>query len=181
MMQVNFDKGAGLVIPLGDIPRDLHDVVPLVEKWAFSEQPLQDRFASLMLKNRPEEVVRFNDVIDEYRLRIIEWGRTLQSLDKHVDEMTDDDFAHPYWHFINALKIRELTGHGSHVSKSAIEARQRFTQENRTLNFSEATSRADLFFRDRNYQAYVDLMSPYEDLFTNSQMKKFRLAKSRLP
>jgi len=96
-----------------------------------------------------------------------------------MNELTEEDWKHPYWSFLNMLKLRENTGFDDQDDPEVMVANQRFAQEVRIQRYHEATLKADDTFRLQDYARYVSILSPFMDLLTNSQMKKFELAMRR--
>lgn len=109
MKRFDLEKGAGLVLDRSSIPLTLHHCIPFIEKWAFESHEDQDDFVAEMERTRPLEVLEFNQIIDQNVGNIREWRITLTQLNKQVCDLTDHDMQHPYWDFLRAIKIRELT------------------------------------------------------------------------
>jgi hypothetical protein len=175
---MDLEKGAGLTLNRAQIPAELHQVVPYIEKWSFDSLDDQDVFVAEMQEHRPEEIELFNDAIDEVDALITKWGRSLPFHRKHVSEITEEDWRHPYWAFLNVLKLREITGFDEN-DPEICAARQREAEERRVKQFKEATREADNAFRQRDYASYVTILGPFEDLLNAVQQKKKKLAMRR--
>ncbi len=106
---LDLDRGADLQIDAPLVPEPLQHLIPLAARWAFDAQNDQDDFVKRMLSERTTEVAAFNAAIDTHRTDIVQWA-TEAGLDKHKTQLSEADWAHPYWHFLTLLKIRELTG-----------------------------------------------------------------------
>ena len=176
---MDLDKGAGLKLDTRKVLQALHHLVPYVERWAFDSLEDQDAFVAEMLAQRPQEVQHFNSVVDAAAPIISRWGSTLTELDKPVSELTEADQAHPYWSFLNVLKLREITGYSENDPVVAA-AKQRFAQELRIEQYREATAKAAESFRFEDYTTYVAMLRPFEDLLTPVQRKKLELAVRRM-
>ena len=172
---MDLNRGAGLKLDAGQIPETLRALIHWVEKWAFESLSEQDEFVAEMRRRRPDEVQEFNRLVDEHRASIASWGATLSHLDKHISELTDDDWRHPYWSFLNAVKVREITGFDGYEPE-VLAAKSRVAQEIRTEQYNKATADADEAFRQRDYAAYLSILSPFEDLHSPAQKKKIALA-----
>lgn len=173
---MDLDRGAGLTLDATRIPAELHPLIPYVERWGFKSLDDQDEFVKLMLEQRREEVREFNSAIGGLQSRIREWVIGLPEGNKHVSEMTPEDWEHPVWSFLSALKIREITGYEDDNDLDVLAARTRFQQEVRRQAHAKATAAADEAFRKGDYAAYVSTLAPFEDLLTPVQQKKMALA-----
>ncbi len=150
------------------IPEPLREVIPMVQQWAFSRPEDQDSYVILMLREQPEQVALFNSKIDQLRDAIVCWGKELgYSLPA----------SHPYFCFLDVLKIRELT----ELPHSDLmrDARMRIAEEVREYKLKEALVIAEELFRARNYQGYICLIEPFEDLLNSTQKAKLHLARRR--
>ena len=174
---MDIEKGAGLTLDRGKIPPELHFFVPYVEKWSFDSLEDQDAFVAQMQRHRPEEITPLNHAADDADPLIREWGKTLP-FHKHVSEFTPEDWQHPYWAFLNVMKLREITGYDDD-DPEVIAGRERFAQEKRIERYREATVQADEAFRQRDYASYVSILEGFDDLLTPAQEKKLSLAKRR--
>lgn len=176
---IDLDVGAGLSLSSTDVPAHLVHLIALVNKWSFAHLYDQDIFVSLMKKHRPEEVAQLNAAFDhETRSHIRQWSASLP-FDKHVSEFTPDDWAHPYWSFLHVIKLLECTG-GPRDAAGAEAARQRHQQQIRRMRYAEATNQADVAFRETRYSDFINLLAEFDDLLTEIQRKKMRLAKRKL-
>jgi hypothetical protein len=173
-------QGAGLKLDVSKIPQELHYLIPYVEKWGFGSLEDQDAFVMEMRRQRPKEVQEFNSVVDEADPLIRLWGATLSQFDKHISQLTEDDWQHPYWSFLSMLKLREITGCDD-KSPDEIAADERFARELRLERYAQAITNADEAFRLGDYSAYVCILQPFEDLLTPVQKKKRDLAARRMP
>jgi len=172
---INLDLGANLAIDAAKVPENLSSLIPFVNKWSFDDLHDQDIFVAHMKRNRPDEVAQLNAAFsDDARAVIRDWSASL-GFPKHVDQMTPEDWAHPYWQFLNVIKLRETTG-GNEDSPAVQEMLRRFRDETRQEEYPEATSEADTAFRNAEYAKYVELLSVYEDLLTDTQRKKVAIA-----
>lgn len=128
-----------------------------------------------MKKNRPDEVQALNRAFHhEVRNQIREWAATLP-FDKQVNEFSEEDWAHPYWSFLNVIKLLECTG-GHDDSPGREASRNSLRQEMRRNDYAKATLQADDAFRMGRFVDYVKALAPFEDLLTESQRKKMLLA-----
>ncbi len=173
---MDIDIGANLKLNTDLIPNDLLPLVPFVEQWSFDSLADQDQFALAMIKERPDDVEQFNDIVDKYNDRVHEWSSTLSFLNKHLDEMTEEDWKHPYWAFLNILKIREVTEPYDETDPEIQELRTKLAIEVRLEKFHEAVIIADAAFRNQNFRKYVDTLKQFQDLFTPVQYRKFSVA-----
>jgi hypothetical protein len=174
---MDIEKGAGLSLDRGMIPQELHFFVPYVEKWSFYSLEDQDAFVALVQRHRPEEMTPFNHAADEADPLIREWGKRLP-FKKHVSEFTPEDWEHPYWAFLNVMKLREITGYDDD-DPEVLAGRERFAKEMHVERYREATVQADEAFRQGDYALYVSILEEFEDLLTPAQEKKLSLAKRR--
>lgn len=172
---MNLEVGAGLSLDRSRIPETLHQLVPLIEKWGFEIQEEQDQFVVEMQAGQPSEVIEFNRRIDEARHAIISWGRTVPEVQVHKSEMDEESWNHPYWSFLAALKVRELTEPAD--SPVALAAQQSMTAEFRRNRFSRAAEQAAILFRDQDYLQFIELLTPFDDLLTDTQRKKLDFAR----
>ncbi len=163
-------RGAQLQLDRSQIPHDLLELVPIVEKWGFASQEDQDAYVSQM-RAHSHELKEFNSQVDRFRDRIIEWGR---SIDRDISRCE----SHPYWSFLDVLKVRELTEEED--SPKMVAARHRVSKEVRIYKFEEAASKAEVLFREKRYVEFVAILSAFEDLLTETQRAKFALAKKRM-
>jgi hypothetical protein len=175
---MDIEKGAGLTLDRERIPRELHFMIPYVEKWSFDSLEDQDAFVAQMQRHRPEEIAALNRAVDAADALIRAWSDTLP-FDKHVSEFTPEDWQHPYWAFLNVLKLCEITGVDDDDDPEVIVARERFARERRLEQYRQATFEADKAFRQGAYAAYVSILAPFEDLLTRVQKKKLLLARRR--
>jgi hypothetical protein len=173
---MDLEKGAGLRLDWEKIPQELHFLIPYVEKFSFDSLHAQDAFVAAMQRHRPEEIGLFNRAVDRAVQLIAEWGASLP-LDKPASEFTSEDWAHPYWAFLNVLKMREITGYADDPDPAVKAARERFNQETRLERYYEATVQADDAFRRGDYAVYVSLLEPFDDLLTPAQKKKISFAR----
>lgn len=171
---MDLEKGAGLTLDHGKIPQELHFLIPHVEKWSFDSLDDQDAFVAQMKRHRADEIAPFNRAVDDADPAIRRWQKTLP-FRKHVSEFTPEDWQHPFWAFLNVLKLRETTGYDDD-DPDVIAARERFASERRIDHYREATIEADEAFRQGDYASYVSILERYEDLLTPAQKKKKSLA-----
>jgi hypothetical protein len=131
-----------------------------------------------MKKIRPDEVQALNKAFHyEVRNQIREWAATLP-FDKHVKDFTEEDWAHPYWSFLNVIKLLECTGgHGDSPDREA--TRNSLRQEMRQNDYAKATLQADDAFRMGRFADYVKTLASFEDLLTMTQRKKMLLAQKK--
>jgi hypothetical protein len=176
---VDLHKGAGLKLDITKIPQNLHYLIPYVERWGFESLDDQDAFVAEMQMRSPQEIQEFNSVVDKALPLITNWGARLLELEKPLNELTEEDWKHPYWSFLNMLKLREITGYDDNDPDIAA-ANRRFAQEVRTQQYEKATVNADDAFRQRDYAAYVSILSPFNDLLSPSQKQKLELAARRM-
>jgi hypothetical protein len=106
---MDLQSGAGLHLDRSLIPSDLHEIVPLVERWGFDSMDDQDQFALEMKAHFPSEVEHFNRTLDPHRAAILEWGRSLPFHNQPLITFTEADQQHPFWSFMSALSAREVT------------------------------------------------------------------------
>ena len=125
-------RGAGLKLDRSLIPESLHPLIVTIEKWGFESQADQDEFVSQMRVERPDEVSEFNRVIDDSRDAIVKWGNSIAELDQHKSRVDESLWNHPYWSFLAALKIREITTPSD--SAEAVAARLRMSAEARLVS-----------------------------------------------
>ena len=177
---MDLERGAGLKLDRELIPPDLQHMIPIVEKWSFASLDDQDAFVAQMQRHRPEEIVALNRIVDDADELIRAWEKTLPFNDKLLSEMTPEDWQHPYWAFLNVLKLREITGFDDADDPGVIAADQRFANEIRDERYREATMKADEAFRQGNYALYLSILEPFDDLLTSTQRKKKSLARNRL-
>jgi|694.fasta_scaffold06804_16 hypothetical protein len=175
---IDLNVGAGLSLDEVKVPDHLAHLIPLVNKWSFVNLHDQDIFVALMKKNRPDEVQALNKAFHcEVRNEIREWAASLP-FDKHVKEFSEEDWAHPYWSFLNVIKLLECTGgHGDSPGREA--ARNSLRQEMRRNDYAKAILQADDAFRTGKFADYTKTLAPFEDLLTETQRKKMLLAKKR--
>jgi hypothetical protein len=172
---IDLDRGADLAIDAAKVPNNLAHLIPFVNKWSFDNLGDQDIFVARIKRSRPDEIDRLNAAFcDQARADIREWAASLP-FDKHVDQFTEDDWKHPYWEFLNVVKLREATG-GNEDSPAVQEMLLRFQDETRRERYAEATTNADIAFRNADYAQYVRLLSEYSDLLTDTQRKKLAIA-----
>lgn len=161
------------------VPLELHSLIPYVERWGFESNEDQDEFAKKMLAKRSDEVREFNSAIDKRRHLITKWGKEIPEVNKQVSDMTQEDWIHPYWSFLNTLKIREITGY-EEDDAGVLSAKAKFSQEMRMEQYHKATMDADDAFRDGDYATYISILNPFEDLLSPSQKKKMTLASRKV-
>jgi hypothetical protein len=104
---MDLEKGASNVFDSSLVPENLATLIPLVQKWGIEGQEEQDDYVAQMQRNRPEEIIQFNRMIDLHRKDIIDWGRNLTQLKK--PQLSDSEQQHPYWKFLAAINVRDLT------------------------------------------------------------------------
>jgi hypothetical protein len=172
--KMDLDKGAGLTLERETIPQELQFLVPCVEKWSFAQLEDQDAFVAEMREHRAEELLQFNRAVDAADELIRAWAKTLPFANKHLSEMTPEDWQHPYWAFLHVLKLREITGYDDDPEVTAV--RERFAREVRIERYREATLKADEAFRRHDYAVVVSILEPFDDLLTPTQQKKKALA-----
>jgi hypothetical protein len=175
---IDLDVGAGLSLTGANVPNHLAHLIPLVNKWSFVNLYDQDIFVARMKQNRHDEVQALNKAFNyEVRNQIREWAATLQ-FDKHVKDFTEEDWARPYWSFLNVIKLLECTGgHGDSPGREA--ARNSLRQEMRKNDYAKATLQADDAFRVGKFADYVKSLAAFEDLLTETQRKKMQLAQKK--
>ena len=175
---IDLELGANLSIDSSQVPAQLRYLIPFVSKWAFVNLSDQDVFVQRMQQHRPEQIDALNSAFDSHAHQLIrEWSATLP-FDKHVDEFTDEDWQHPYWQFLHVTKLRETTGgYEDNPNVEAMLVRHR--AGTRDYFFREATTKADDAFRTGQYAQYVELLSEFSDLLTETQKKKLAVAKRR--
>ena len=174
-MKLNAERGAGRKLDREAIPDGLQEIVPLIEKWAFPCLEDQDDFIRLMSAERPDELDAFNRTIDQMEPAIREWRRELGS----IDPRTTAD--HPYWAFLEALKLREASGASTDPEEiEQIKAmKAKFALELREERYKAATTEADDAFREGDFARYVQILSSFEDLLSSVQKKKIAIARKR--
>ncbi len=177
---MDLDQGANLKVDHSKVPSYLQFMIPLVERWGFRSLDDQDVFVRKMQKQRPGEIEEFNRIVDQNRTAIREWRMSeLSFLDKHVSEFTDEDRGHPYFNFLDLLKIREITGTSSQPDPEELAMKQSLRNEIHRENYQVATLKADDAFRNKDYRAYLNILAPFEDLLTSTQRKKIALAAAK--
>ncbi len=173
---MDLDRGAGLRLDRDQIPDELLPVVPYVEKWAFESLDDQDVFVAEMQEHRPEEVAEFSKIMDEYQEIIVGWGAGAAPA-KHKSQMTDADWQHPYYAFLDAFKVREITGHWADDDDPKVVAmREEVAREHRLEQLAQAKTEADDAFRRGEYASYVSILEPFDDLLSDVQRKKMAIA-----
>jgi hypothetical protein len=174
-MNLNPDTGAGRKIDPKLIPVGLREIVPIIEKWAFSSLEDQDNFIRLMSVERPDELDAFNQTIDKVAPAVREWGSELGS----IDPRTSPD--HPYFAFLEVLKLREATGPSTTPEEieQIKEMKARLAAENRQERYKAASEKADSAFRNGDFAGYVEFLSDYDDLLSITQHKKIEIARKR--
>ncbi len=175
---MDLDKGAGLNLDISRIPEELHWLVPLVERWGWESLDDQDEYVSMMEKERSHEVKEFSEAMDRSSDDIRRWGASLSITQKHMTEMTESDWRHPYWSFLSAIKIREITGYNE-ISFEEIEMKNELSKEIRMERYQEATIKADVSFREGRYSEYIEMLFPFLDLLSSTQQKKMKLAEKK--
>ncbi len=170
-MKRDLDQGAGLDLNSDLIPSELRYLIPVVERWGFQRPHEQDAFVDRMTQARPHEVNEFNSIIDDAKDAIAEWSRSLTQLTKQMSDMSDEDWNHPYWSFLATLKVRELT-----VTPVALDPNRRSLKE---ANWKTLRSQVAELFRVADYNAFVDVVSPYEEVLSSVELKKLKLARKR--
>jgi hypothetical protein len=181
--EMDLDIGAGLKLDPSKIPDHLHPLIPYVERWAFERNEDQDDFLEAMERDRPEEVLEFRTIVHKNRQPIRDWLAGVTEMHKHLDDMTEADWAHPGWSFSCAVTVKELITlpeDDPEVIAELAEAKARFAAEIRLERYAEATTKANEAFRNRDYSAYISLLSPYEELLTPAQRKKMEYAARKL-
>lgn len=170
---IDLDIGAGLSVDASSIPDNLHVLIPLVNKWSFDSLSDQDVFVASIQRERPNDVETLTQAFNESaRQQVQEWAESLP-FDKHKTEFSDEDREHPYWKFLNVFKLLESI---SGTNETAIT---RHRAEIRDYRFREAATEADDAFRSGNYAIFVELLSEFEDLLTETQAKKLLIARRR--
>lgn len=107
---IDLDRGADLTIEAAKVPYQLTHLIPLVNKWSFDSLDDQDVFVDRIKRDRPHEIDLLNAAFsDEVKTHIREWGVSLP-FDKHASKFTEEDWSHPYWQFLNVIKLREISG-----------------------------------------------------------------------
>lgn len=180
---MNLDKGAERNVDESRVPGNLKSLIPLVKKWAFRSLDDQDAFVKAMKKSRRDEVEEFARAVNAASDDIQVWGESLPFIGKHLSEYTDDDLGHPFHAFISMKKCREAVGwdHRARALEPEVVAmRERLTQERRLDDYKQATRTADEAFRQKHYEKYVQLLSPFEELLTPTQRTKLSVAKSKI-
>jgi len=175
---MDLKQGAGLELDKSLIPESLHGLIPLVEKWGFGSLEDQDQFVLKMQAENPGEVSEFNRLVDGSREAIVMWRRTLTEFDQHKSAIDEKSWEHPYWSFLAVLKIREITEPGD--SPEALAARSRMSAEARSYRFVGISEQAAGLFRKKEYQEFIDILEPFEDLLSDIQKKKPEYAKRQL-
>jgi hypothetical protein len=107
VIDMDLENGASNIIDNALVPDHLAALIPLVRKWGIEGQEEQDEFVAHMQRNHPDEIIHFNQMIDLHRKEIIDWGRGLAQLKKA--QLTDAEEQHPYWKFLAAINVRDLT------------------------------------------------------------------------
>ncbi len=183
---IDLDVGAGLSIDASRVPKDLQPLIPLVNLWAFTHLADQDAFVEHMHEHRPAEIDALNAAFDvKTRDRVREWSSTLP-FDGPVDTFTAADWEHPYWRFLEVIKLCETTGGHETVGVHDEDADfpdtlMRLRTERRESRFHEAVIEADAAFRAGDYARYIDLLREFPDLLTKTQHKKLAIAHRRVP
>jgi hypothetical protein len=175
---MNLQKGAGIHLDSAEIPSNLHRLIPVVERWAFRKQSDQDRFVAEMRNRAPAEVREFNRLIDSSREEIVNWGESLDWLKKNPGDLTTEDLNHPYRAFLDVLRIRDLTG-VDFEDPEVIAAKERLTMEIEDDKYKSASLQADAAFRERRYQEYVRIVTPFQDRLTEAQKLKLKKAQKQ--
>ena len=176
MQSMDLDRGANRSIDERLVPECLKSLIPIVKRWSFSSLDQQDAFVRAMKTKPPDELNEFNVLYDHNQEAIREWLDSIPK--KNVSEMTENDWRHPIWAFIDLYKNREITGPGL-VSRAETDARNKFKEELRQERFSEAASKAAEEFRVKNFGKFIELLSNYEDLLSEAQIKKLNIAKKK--
>jgi hypothetical protein len=175
---IDLEVGAGLSIDATQVPENLAHLVPIVNKWSFDNLDDQDVFVTHMERHRPGEIEQLNAAFnDETHARFRAWRLSLP-FDKHRNEFTAEDWQHPYWLFLNVIKLRETTG-GHDDSPAVQEMLARQSEAIRRTKYTQATILADEAFRNSDYAAYFEILSEYEDLLTDTQRKKMAVARRK--
>jgi hypothetical protein len=175
---MDLDKGAGLKLDVSLIPKKLHWLVPFVERWGWESLDDQDEFVASMERERANEVREFSEAMDRGDADIRRWSASLDFLHKHTSEMTEEDWNHPYWAFLSAMKVREITGYHQETQPE-IEARERFANEMRLERFKDAAGKADELFREGRYREFIERLAPYLDLLSPVQQAKMKFANKK--
>ena len=173
---MGLQQGAGQRLDATQVPESLHGLIPLVERWAFEGLEAQDFFVTEMLESKPEEVQAFNVAMDQAAEAIDEWGKRFSS--GSLSSMTDEERASPYWAFLAAQKVREITGYRED-DPDVLRARERFDAEDAVSRYREATLQASEAFRVGNYASFVALLQPFESFLTPAQVLKMKIARQR--
>ncbi len=106
---IDLDLDADLSIDANNVPDGLSHLVPFVNKWSFDCLGDQDVFISHMKQFRGDEIKAINEAFNyEVRLQIRDWGISLP-FGKHADAFSRDEMNHPFWSFLNVLKLLEAT------------------------------------------------------------------------
>lgn len=176
MQSMDLDIGANRSFDEHLVPDHLKSLIPIVKRWSFSSLDQQDAFVCTMKTERPGELNEFNISYDHNQEAIREWLESISK--KNVSEMTENDWRHPIWAFIDLYKIREITGVGI-VSSAEADARNKVKEELRQERFSEASLKAADAFRAKNFGEFIELLSIYEDLLSEAQIKKLNIAKKK--
>lgn len=177
---MDLDRGAALDLRLDEIPPDLKPLIPIVRKWGFDRPEQQDAFVAEMMRNRPDEIRQFNDAVDAKREAIIAWSASLGQLDRGVSEWSQADWAHPIWCFLSVLKVRELTGPGSHDAEQEKAARSAFAAEKLRMAFESAVAEAEERFRLRDFAECARILARYEDMLSSAQSAKLKACRERI-
>jgi len=172
---MDLDTGAGVALDVMAIPDELRHLVPLIQKWGFEAQQLQDEFVCQMRDRRPDEVVAFNQQIDAWRDKIVAWGRSIPELAVVTHNIDEHAWNHPYWSFLAALKMREITD--TENSEVHVAVRQRATEENRMRRCKALEDEASELFRNQRYEEVVRLLEPYESMLSPIAAKKLAFSR----
>lgn len=175
---IDLEFGANLELDLTKVPERLIPIAHFVRKWGFALQEEQDVFVREMKRHRKAEVSAFNKTMDHYSDEIRQWNLSLTQFDKNVAEFTPEDWKHPFWAYLNAMKVRELTGPST--DRAGVEAMlKRHRAEVDIKRFKTAVEVANESFRKGSYSEYIAILSDYQSHFTPAMQKKFDLAKRK--
>lgn len=175
---IDLEVGANLELDLTQVPERLISIANIVKKWGFASQDEQDVFVREMKRHRKAEVSAFNMTMDAYADEIREWNLSLTQFDKDVADFTAEDWKHPLWAYLNAKKVRELTGPST--DRAGVDAMlKRHRDQVDKQRFKTAVELADESFRTGRYSEYVATLSEFQRQFTPAIQKKFDFAKRK--
>ena len=160
-----------------EIPSTLVPFISLVNQWAITDQSDQDDYVEAQLEIDPAGAKEFARKMESIRSDINEWKSSLIP-SKYIDVASlADDALHPYWAFIDALKVSELIPLDDAAEQAAAE---RTADEIRRLRFADVIGEAEEHFRRKNFEKVVGLLADFEDLLSTSQRSKLNIARKRL-